>query len=169
MLSIRYPPTFYLLRRRRRQCLSLSLDRLCYAVNMQDVCYRDVAWLNGDRLVLVAHEGIVTLVSPSEVLQEWNVGGSNENDAIKLSSSTSPIHIGGRSGGSTGSTGTDDTMSEGTTLRMEHSRVTDEIARGRLPRIHLVQKSSVCTSSVVSRDAAGQLLEMPPVKCLGLW
>lgn len=42
-------------------------------LNQQDVCYRDVAWLNGDRLVLAAHEGLVTLVSPSDVLHEWDV------------------------------------------------------------------------------------------------
>lgn len=43
----------------------------------QNVCYRDVAWLNGDRLVLAAHEGLVTLVSPSDVLQEWDVHASD--------------------------------------------------------------------------------------------
>lgn len=32
-----------------------------------------MAWLNGDRLVLVARKGFVTLVSPIDVLHEWDV------------------------------------------------------------------------------------------------
>lgn len=46
----------------------------------QNVCYRDVTWLNGDRLVLAAHEGIVVLISPSDVLQEWDVYAGGKLD-----------------------------------------------------------------------------------------
>lgn len=48
-------------------------SRHLFRARFKDVCYRDVAWLNGDRLVLASREGFVTLVSPSDVLQEWDV------------------------------------------------------------------------------------------------
>ncbi|CAM9251968.1 unnamed protein product, partial [Ectocarpus sp. 4 AP-2014] len=72
-----------------------------------DVCYRDVAWLNADRLVLAAHEGTVTLVSPNEVLQEWDLGRSDG-----LGASSFPPD-GDRAGDSTNSVGTDDNLSAG--------------------------------------------------------
>ncbi|CAM9932995.1 unnamed protein product, partial [Ectocarpus fasciculatus] len=70
-----------------------------------DVCYRDVAWLNADRLVLAAHEGTVTLVSPNEVLQEWNLGRSDG-----LGTSSLPP-TGDGADDSASSVGTDDTLS----------------------------------------------------------
>ncbi|CAM9459794.1 unnamed protein product [Ectocarpus sp. 12 AP-2014] len=72
-----------------------------------DVCYRDVAWLNADRLVLAAHEGTVTLMSPNEVLQEWDLGRSDG-----LSASSFPPD-GDGAGDSAGSVGRDDTLSAG--------------------------------------------------------
>ncbi|CAM9319441.1 unnamed protein product, partial [Hapterophycus canaliculatus] len=79
-----------------------------------DVCYRDVAWLNGDRLVLVAHEGIVTLVSPSDVLQEWDLGGFSRLDRASQLSSPSPgIPLGDGAGDGADSVGTDETLSAG--------------------------------------------------------
>lgn len=93
--------------------LSLSLD-VSSSLSAQDLCYRDVAWLNGDRLVLVAHEGIVTLVSPSDVLQEWNVGGANGSDAPGAFPADNPSPVGGMAGGDTASIGTNEPLSAGT-------------------------------------------------------
>eukprot|EP00752_Nemacystus_decipiens_P007835 g7000.t1 len=81
----------------------------------QDVCYRDVAWLNGDRLVIVAHEGIVTLVSPSDILQEWDVGGVTRSDVqgacSSISTRTSGEAVGEAAGDGAGSNGTNEPLS----------------------------------------------------------
>ncbi|CAM9912249.1 unnamed protein product, partial [Sphacelaria rigidula] len=42
--------------------------------------FRDVVWLNGDRLVLVARQGFISLVSPGDVLTEWDVRGIADED-----------------------------------------------------------------------------------------
>lgn len=52
---------------------------------MQDACFRDVTWLNGDRLVLVTRAGCITLASPSDVLDEWDVRGITGSRSSKLS------------------------------------------------------------------------------------
>ncbi|CAB1115621.1 unnamed protein product [Ectocarpus sp. CCAP 1310/34] len=72
-----------------------------------DVCYRDVAWLNAGRLVLAAHEGTVTLMSPNEVLQEWDLGRSDGLGACSFPPD------GDGAGDSASSVGTDDTLSAG--------------------------------------------------------
>lgn len=82
------------------------------------MCYRDVAWLNGDRLVLVAHEGLVILASPSDVLQEWNVGGAERPDRPGSCSPTSAIPAGGGTGGNAGSIETPDSLCAGTLTRI---------------------------------------------------
>eukprot|EP00903_Cladosiphon_okamuranus_P020583 g18894.t1 len=79
----------------------------------EDVCYRDVAWLNGDRLVLVAHEGIVTLVSPSDVLQQWDVGLANGSDVLEACSPDSPCSSEDVAGCVAASSGTYETLTAG--------------------------------------------------------
>lgn len=74
---------------------------------MQGSCFRDVAWLNGDRLVLVAREGFVSLVSPVEVLREWDVRRvvsldldqrTSESQAFDSNSNSNPPLIDARNG-----------------------------------------------------------------------
>lgn len=55
----------------------------------------------------------MTLVSPSDVLQEWDVGGANESNLVGPSSPDSPFPSGGVVGDGT-SSGTNEPLSAGT-------------------------------------------------------
>ncbi|CAM9787634.1 unnamed protein product [Scytosiphon promiscuus] len=80
----------------------------------RDVSYRDLAWLNGDRLVLIAHEGIVILVSPGDVLQEWNLSGAGRIDqALRPSPSVQATPLAGGVGDGVDTVMTDETLSPG--------------------------------------------------------
>lgn len=50
----------------------------------QNASLRDISWLNSDRLILVALEGYVSLVSPRDILQQWDlrrtIGGIHQTD-----------------------------------------------------------------------------------------